>query len=86
MTWHRATEGQGPAVRVHEAEENDPVEELVVKLTLPVGLTPVTVATQVTVCPVGGLGGPHESAVVVVARGTVTEAVPELGRLAKSPP
>jgi hypothetical protein len=86
VTWHWATAGSGPPVRVHEVEENDPVEEVVVKVTLPVGLNPFTVATQVTVCPAGGLGGPHESAVVVVAGGTVTEAVPELGRLAKLPP
>ena len=43
VTWHC------PDERVHEATVNEPVAEFVLKLTVPVGLSPVTDAVHVVV-------------------------------------
>ena len=91
MTWQ---EPLGP--REHRGGANVPVEGTLLHATLPVGPSPVTDAVQVIENwprGAGGGGGPPEGweeqlTAVVVATfggGRVTEAVPELGELAKLP-
>jgi hypothetical protein len=86
VTLQWALAGPGPLLRAHVVEEKEPVEELVVNDTVPVGFTPVTVTLQVTFWPTAAVGCPHEIEVVVAAGEIVTEALPELGLLNESPP
>jgi hypothetical protein len=62
-----------------------------VKVTVPIGVPApggftATVALRVTVCPVTGEEGADVTAVVVAARPTVTELVPEEPTSLASPP